>query len=260
MHVALASLSTRLAAGVFAASLRSVSFVVSRQLHNKRSPMPRTVYIGKKTTYCGKRVFEILCNLRNFGIGRVLQRNQHKTWFEEPCFLKIARVEPQMDDELAFGRVWVEEVYRGRRYPYLTEIKPWHPDYSLVPKDEEPDFSKFPVLGEDKSFIKVLPQTFKVPPLMAEYLNRKRLGFYPNIYVKGLNKQQHGYDAKSLTEFSIPYRYLEQQNEEFDFYYRIADEAKGEKPTEDLDNLFISPRLFKDVVRDNSSGGDNNKK
>ena len=206
--------------------------------------MPRIVYIGKKTSYCGKRAFEILANLRNFGIGRVLQRNQHKMWYEEPCYLKIVSVQPQMDDELTWGRIAVDEIYRGRRYPYTTEIKPWHPDYSLVPKDEEPDFSKFPVLGKDKSHIKVLPKTFNVPPLMAEYLNRKKLGFFPNVQLKGLNKDVHGYDKDSLLKYTIPYSYFEQDSEEFDFYYRIADEEKGEKATEDFENLFITKRLF----------------
>lgn len=204
--------------------------------------MPRVVYIGKKDVLVGKRVFEILANLKNFGIGRILQRNFFKHQYPiEPTFYRINAVDPQMDEELSFGRVWVEEVYRGKKYPYLTQIKPWHPDYTLVPKNEEPDFEKFPVLGVDKSDITVLPATFKVPPLMAEFLNRRQLGIFPNFQLEGLSKEKHGYDSKSILNYSIPLAYHEQELPEFDFYYRIADESKGEKPTDNFE--YMPPRI-----------------
>jgi small subunit ribosomal protein S34 len=206
--------------------------------------MSRIIKIGHKTNQVGKTVFEILANLKNFGIGRVLVRNELKSEFPEPTFYRIVRIEPQMDDELIFGRVWVDEVYRGRRYPYITEIKSYYPDYSLIAKDEEPDFSKFPVLGVDKSNIRSLPSSFKVPPLMAEFLNRKKLGFHANVQLKGLKKEVHGYDAKSLLDYSIPTSYLEQESPEFDFYYRVADESKNEKADLDLDDLFPYKNLL----------------
>lgn len=215
--------------------------------------MPRVVYIGRRTHLVGKRVFEILANLKNFGIGRVLQRNEFKQEFPEPSYFKIVRVEPQMDEELTFGRVWVKEVYRGRLYPYITEIKAYHPDYTLVPKDEEPDFDSFPVLGVDKSNIKVLPATFKVPPLMAEFLNRKKLGFFPNVQLKGLKKDVHGYDAQSLLNYSIPASYVEQTSPEFDFYYKLANEKTAEKADLDLDDLFVYKNLM-ESTDDGTSG------
>ena len=190
------------------------------------------IYYGKKTKYCGKRAFEILTRLKNFGIGRVLQRNMLEEEFpDEPTYYQVVDVEPQMDEELAHGRLWVREVHRGKMYPKLREIFPWHPDYSLVPKHQEPDFSKFPVLGEDKSLQQVLPATYDVPPLMAQYMNRKRLGVFPNIYLKGLDVQKHGYDMESLKKFTIPRRYKLQQEdpEEFDYHYRIA--GPGEEVT-----------------------------
>ncbi|KAI1299393.1 hypothetical protein HDE_03972 [Halotydeus destructor] len=177
----------------------------------------------------------------------------YKTNYAEPCFYRVVKVDPQMDDELAWGRVHVEEIYRGRKYPYLTEIKPWHPDYSLVPKDEEPDFDSFPVLGKDKDNIKVLPSSFKVPPLMAEYLNRKKLGFYPNILLKGLDKAKHGYDPKSLLDYTLPYLHCEQENEEFDLYFRVAE--KGEQPTEDYEKRFICEELLEGVVPNSKADG-----
>ena len=183
------------------------------------------IYYGKKTKYCGKRAFEILVRLKNFGVGRILQRNMFKEEFpNEPTYYQVVQVEPQMDSELAHGRVWVREVHRGKMYPKLREIAPWHPDYSLVPKHEEPDMSSFPVLGQDASLQQVLPSTCEVPPVMAEYMHRKRLGFFPNVYLKGLSVEQHGYDAESLKRFTIPRLYKQQVEdpEEFDYHYRVA--------------------------------------
>lgn len=90
-----------------------------------------------------------------------------------------------MDQELKFGRCWVEEVFRGKKYPSLREIKTYHPDYSLLPRHLEPDFDTFPLLGSEKSNLKVLPRTYKCPPVMAEYFNRRKLGAFPNLYIKG---------------------------------------------------------------------------
>lgn len=198
------------------------------------------IYYGKKTKHCGKRAFEILCRLKNFGIGRVLQRNMFKEeWPDEPTYYKVVECEPQMDSDLAHGRLWVREVHRGKMYPTLREIWPWHPDYDLVPKHEEPDFSKFPILGQDKSLQTVLPATCQVPPLMAEYMHRKRLGLFPNLYLQGLDVQKHGYDAESLKTFTIPRRYKLQQEdpEEFDYNYRIA--GPGEEPTVPMERIIV---------------------
>lgn len=189
------------------------------------------IYYGKKSDWCGKTAFEILARLKNFGIGRILQHNQFKKDFpDEPSFYQVVQVEPQMDEELAHGRVWVTEVHRGKRYPRLREIVPRIADYSLVPKHEEPDISKFPVLGEDKSLQKLLPATCDVPPVMAEYMNRKRLGFFPNFTLKGLDVKKHGYDRESTKRFTIPRRYVlqERDEEEFDYFFRIA--GPGETP------------------------------
>lgn len=147
-----------------------------------------------------------------------------------------------MDKDLAHGRVWVREVHRGKMYPMIRELQPWHPDYSLVPRHEEPDFSKFPILGQDKSLQQILPATCEVPPLMAQYMNRKKLGFFPNLYLTDLDINKHGYDMESLKRYTVPRRYQlqEEDPEEFDFHYRIA--GPGEQPDVPTDR-FINDKF-----------------
>lgn len=52
--------------------------------------MSKVIYYGKKTKYCGKTAFEILTRLKNFGIGRVLQRNMFKEEFpDQPTYYQV---------------------------------------------------------------------------------------------------------------------------------------------------------------------------
>lgn len=208
------------------------------------------VYIGRRNRLCGKRVFEILARLKNFGVGRVLVRNSFKEEYPgEEIFYKIHEVDPQMDDELAHGRIWVEEVFKGRKYPKIREIQPYHPDYALVPKHLEPDFDKFPILGKDLDHLKLLPKYYDTPPVMAEYINRKRLGFFPNINLTGLKKEVDGYDRDSLKQFRVLSKYPMQveDREEFDYWYRTADEDNGEKPTVPSERIYLDK--YKEGIR-----------
>ena len=54
--------------------------------------MPRTIYIGRKSDMVGKSVFQILANLKNFGVGRVLQRNMFNSKFPEPTYYKVSLI------------------------------------------------------------------------------------------------------------------------------------------------------------------------
>ncbi|RWS04657.1 28S ribosomal protein S34-like protein [Dinothrombium tinctorium] len=196
--------------------------------------MPKIIEIGKKNALCGKRVFEILANLKDFGRGRYLVRNTFLKQYPSKTYFKVIEAWPQMDADLANGRCFVEQVFNGKRVPGITEICTYHPDYALIPKEDEADFiiENPPVWGE--SDVQLLPKYIKVPPVMAEFLNRKKLNIRPNITLKGLSKERHGYDAKSLIEFRIPAVY-DQSKFLFQYKYRIADEDNGEKPDIDYD-------------------------
>lgn len=50
--------------------------------------------IGRTTDFKGKPLWEILGNLKNFGIGRLVIRNMFQR-YPEPCFMKIVKVEAQ---------------------------------------------------------------------------------------------------------------------------------------------------------------------
>ncbi|XP_015792921.1 uncharacterized protein LOC107369474 [Tetranychus urticae] len=205
--------------------------------------MSNIVYIGKPSRYHGKQIFEILTNLKNFGIGRILERRLPNAKYPEKTFCIIKEAYPQMDEKLAFGLVYCEHYYRGARIPGLTEILTTLPDYRLVPKHEEEAYLEIaknaPVYGKDVPR-KVLPQYYKVPPLMAEVINRRKFNDPPCIYIKGLTKQDYGYDSESLTQLKIPYVYKWGQ---FDsLVYKVADEDAGEK-------VPSKPRIFIDRLK-----------
>lgn len=48
--------------------------------------------IGRTTDFRGKTLWEIVGNLRNHGVGRVVQRNMFLR-YPEPSFMKIMKVE-----------------------------------------------------------------------------------------------------------------------------------------------------------------------
>ena len=53
-------------------------------------------YIGRTTYYSGKRLMDLLCKLKNFGIGRIVYRKHTADFYEEPCYFIIKSVDPDM--------------------------------------------------------------------------------------------------------------------------------------------------------------------
>lgn len=49
--------------------------------------------IGRPTDFKGKTLWEILGNLKNFGVGRLVIRNRFQR-YPEPCYMKILKVAP----------------------------------------------------------------------------------------------------------------------------------------------------------------------
>lgn len=56
--------------------------------------MPKIVYVGKPSSMYGKTVWEIVGNLKNYGVGRLITRSEHLR-YSEPCFEKIVHVEAE---------------------------------------------------------------------------------------------------------------------------------------------------------------------
>lgn len=54
--------------------------------------------IGRTTYYQGKRLFDILCRLKDFGVGRIVYRNREVERYPELSYYVITRVDPDMSD------------------------------------------------------------------------------------------------------------------------------------------------------------------
>lgn len=49
-------------------------------------------YIGRTTDFKGKTLWEIVGNLKNFGVGRIVVRSMFER-YPEPCYMKIIKVD-----------------------------------------------------------------------------------------------------------------------------------------------------------------------
>lgn len=49
-------------------------------------------YVGRTTDFSGKPLWEILGNLKNCGVGRLVKRQSFER-YPEPCFFRILKVE-----------------------------------------------------------------------------------------------------------------------------------------------------------------------
>lgn len=58
---------------------------------------PVVKFIGRTTDFKGKTLWEIVGNLKNFGVGRIIIRHMFQR-YEEPCFMKILKVEAQPNE------------------------------------------------------------------------------------------------------------------------------------------------------------------
>lgn len=56
------------------------------------------VYIGKTTYFKGKSLWEILGNLKNFGVGRIVVRSRFEN-YPEPSYFRIKKVIPEANPE-----------------------------------------------------------------------------------------------------------------------------------------------------------------
>lgn len=142
------------------------------------SKAPKVYYYGKKTNFVGKTLFEILANLRDFGLNRMLLKQEEL--LKNPgsrCYYIVKKVEPIMDDKLLEGAIYAERVFKGARVPGLVFVdeESWHSDWQLVPKHEE-DRYRVPddmlVEHGHPSTVNVLPRWMEVPPLMDIFLRR----------------------------------------------------------------------------------------
>lgn len=132
-------------------------------------------YIGRTTDFKGKALWEILGNLKNFGVGRLVTRSVLKK-YPEPCYFRILKVaaQPDMNNSYVNPRrvtALVEKVFRGERFPKYVQIESasYKPDYILIPKDEEHLYVNN---LKPRPMKTILPQYIPLPPIMQEYIKR----------------------------------------------------------------------------------------
>ncbi|XP_071813886.1 small ribosomal subunit protein mS34-like [Apostichopus japonicus] len=123
----------------------------------------------------GKNLFEILNQLPNFGVGRIvtLGRWQHFTP-ERPSYYKITRVKLDCSKEnLNHGEAWGVPTIKGYSKDGLeVKIKEWHlNEWKLIRKSEEEDFCSYTPKAED---FKQVPKYVRMPPLLEELVYQEK--------------------------------------------------------------------------------------
>lgn len=130
-------------------------------------------YYGKRTNFVGKTLFEILANLRNFGVNRMLIKHEETLLYPgKTSYYIVKKVEPVMDEKLQEGCIYAERIFKGARVPGLSFVddESWHTDWQLVPKHEECKYRiENPPIFESAA---MKPGNLRVPPLMDAYLKR----------------------------------------------------------------------------------------
>ncbi|CAL1683088.1 unnamed protein product [Lasius platythorax] len=130
--------------------------------------------IGRTTDFKGKPLWEILGNLKNFGVGRLVIRNRFQR-YPEPCYMKILKVAalPMPDKPYTDRKVMVlvERVFRGHKNPKPVQLDAatYKADYMLIPKDQEHLYLENAKLPEKR----ILPRTTDLPPLLSQIIMRQ---------------------------------------------------------------------------------------
>jgi len=134
--------------------------------------------VGLDAIHHGKKLFPLLCQLKNFGKGRIIYSTLEQQ-FPEPSFYRILLAQPEMDDEMRYGRIVTERVYRGKRFttPHNMSGKQTEfPDYRLVPKHQEDEFCRWAEIVDydPQSHAPLRSRHMELPPLLKLVMERNR--------------------------------------------------------------------------------------
>ncbi|XP_064619456.1 small ribosomal subunit protein mS34-like [Lineus longissimus] len=127
-------------------------------------------YIGRSAgIYYGKTLYEILCQLKNFGVGRMVIRESFYNRYPEPSYYTITKSTPDMSDKtLRHGRAFAKRVFRGVKIPEEERITTgYKPDWRLIHKDEEAEIKK---QDAPKREPRIIPKEVDYPPLLGRML------------------------------------------------------------------------------------------
>uniref|UniRef100_A0A914V5Y6 28S ribosomal protein S34, mitochondrial n=1 Tax=Plectus sambesii TaxID=2011161 RepID=A0A914V5Y6_9BILA len=128
-------------------------------------------YIGNfDVTAEGKFLWELLAQLRHFGVGRLVTKNEWlRRWPSQPSYCIVRKVQPEMDRWLWKGKMWSEWVYRGRNmgvYEFSRDLN--RADWRLIHKEEEAEFTKC----EQPFSTLAIPNKVPLPPLQRHFAEK----------------------------------------------------------------------------------------
>ncbi|EDV95759.1 uncharacterized protein LOC6558503 [Drosophila grimshawi] len=150
-------------------------------------------YIGRTTDFRGNSLWEIVGNLPDWGVGRMVIRNMFQR-YPEPCYMRILKVQAidEQPNEVRKVRVTVEKTWRGITQPKPVEIysTSYKADYELVPLSEEHKF----LTNNKKAASVVLPTKLDLPPLLREYVRDETGEMNPQMAVHF--KKTHNKNAR----------------------------------------------------------------
>lgn len=70
-------------------------------------------YVGRTTNFHGKRLYDILCRLKNFGVGRMVYRYSFNERYPQPSYYVITDVNPSMNDPTQVNQI---QPFRHKTY------------------------------------------------------------------------------------------------------------------------------------------------
>jgi len=122
--------------------------------------------VGRVSKFNGKTLLEIACNLKNFGVGRIVCRSAFDR-YQEPTYYKIVSVEPEMDSDHKKGNVVVEQVFRGKHIGVRPLKSIYKPDFRLIAKEDEDALCNRPF---EQLPERIMPATQPFPPLLSKMI------------------------------------------------------------------------------------------
>ncbi|KAK6171416.1 hypothetical protein SNE40_019609 [Patella caerulea] len=131
----------------------------------------RIRYVGRIAHFKGKTLYEIACNLKNFGEGRVVTRLNFLNRYPEKSYYRLTKVQPDLTDlKLREGVAWGEKIFRGDNLGVRKIETGQKTDWKLIPKEEETDFCK--LTEKDKRDQRIVPATVPFPPFLEAWLKQ----------------------------------------------------------------------------------------
>ncbi|XP_062999072.1 small ribosomal subunit protein mS34 [Elgaria multicarinata webbii] len=151
------------------------------------------------------RLFTLLCQLKHFGLGRMVTRKSWIWQYDEPCYWVITKVKVDYTAEnMDHGKAWGYLTFRGKTEEEVKEIdKAMYHDWRMVPRHEEEAFKEFtPVEVETVRYVlyppllraMILAQRQKEGKQITEepMIDLERPYFFPQEYFRSAEKPAEG--------------------------------------------------------------------